>query len=242
MPPVSSGHGEESGHTNVFVPTSVDFHYWGCRRAATVDGTELTIPPVKDLPVFISCGLYVGVELGLGREFDTTNRGRWLPRTTTSTTRPTVTSTIVAVCSAPVYALDPAKPAPRTEPTHAAAPPRYHTLVTTLRGQLLAFGAGKGGRLGNGGEEDEWIPRPVIGFVGSESWVDVGTGTGTGAERLVEHRRRAVACSGGDMHSLAVDEDGQVYAFGYNGSGRLGVGDSAPRYEATLVNASSWLA
>ena len=52
---------------------------------------------------------------------------------------------------------------------------------------------------------------------------------------------RIVACSGGDMHSLAIGESGRVYGMGYNGSGRLGVGDNTPRYEPALVNASAWV-
>ena len=36
-----------------------------------------------------------------------------------------------------------------------------HTAVWTDAGELFTFGLGDNGRLGNGGEEDEFVPRPV---------------------------------------------------------------------------------
>lgn len=102
----------------------------------------------------------------------------------------------------------------------------FHSLAVSVNGALYSFGAGKGGRLGNGCTEDEWLPYRVVVCGGAD-----GSG---GDERIV-------ACSGGDMHSLAIGESGRVYGMGYNGSGRLGVGDNTPRYEPALVNASAWV-
>ena len=102
----------------------------------------------------------------------------------------------------------------------------FHSLAVSVKGALYSFGAGKGGRLGNGCTDDEWLPYRVT--------VGAGAGGSGGDERIV-------ACSGGDMHSLAIGESGRVYGMGYNGSGRLGVGDNVPRYEPALVNASAWV-
>ena len=43
--------------------------------------------------------------------------------------------------------------------------------------------------------------------------------------------------SAGGCHSLAVATDGALYSFGCGGNGRLGLGDSADRWEPTLVSA-----
>jgi len=48
-----------------------------------------------------------------------------------------------------------------------------------------------------------------------------------------------VAIAAGFDHSLALDESGNVWAWGSNGSGQLGQGDFVERHEPTLVRDST---
>ncbi|CAL1714552.1 unnamed protein product [Somion occarium] len=89
------------------------------------------------------------------------------------------------------------------------------SLVLTESGRVFAFGSAEKGQLGNGktGEhivtggkvvfDAEWEPIPVRGFDN---------------KKIVE-----IAC--GQQHSIARDEEGLVYVWGYNGYCRLGLGN-----------------
>lgn len=47
--------------------------------------------------------------------------------------------------------------------------------------------------------------------------------------------KKIAQISSGNQHSLALDEDGNVYAWGYAGYARLGLGDQKDQLVPTLV-------
>ncbi len=87
-------------------------------------------------------------------------------------------------------------------PVAAIAAGSSHALALTASGQVYAWGANVFGQLGDGADTDAAVPVPLAAPPGA-----VFT---------------AIA-AGGD-HSLALSSTGQVYAWGFNGSGQLGDG------------------
>ena len=77
-----------------------------------------------------------------------------------------------------------------------------HSLVVTEEGTLYAFGEGNNGRLGHGHLGSEHYPKVVD---------------------ALRHERITAAAAGGE-HSLALTEDGSVFAWGDNEFGQLGTG------------------
>ena len=77
-----------------------------------------------------------------------------------------------------------------------------HTAVVTEDGGVYTFGCGKGGRLGHGCEENELAPRrvPAAGFNGE----------------------RVVMVAAGEVHTVALSEQGRAYTWGFGNSGQLG--------------------
>ena len=78
-----------------------------------------------------------------------------------------------------------------------------HSLVVLADGRVLASGYNLYGQLGDGGNLNQPIPVPVSGFGAS---------------------RRVTAVAAGAYHSLAVGEDGSVFAWGADEFGQLGDG------------------
>ena len=79
----------------------------------------------------------------------------------------------------------------------------FHSMALTTSGELYTWGNGRRGQLGHGGKDDEAVPRIVEGVVGGTV---------------------VVGMSGGDIHSLAITEEGRVLVFGKAADGRLGLG------------------
>ena len=77
------------------------------------------------------------------------------------------------------------------------------SFVLTDSGSAYSFGHGYAGRLGHGNERNLCTPKQIAAFIG----------------------RRVTSISSGGAHSLALTDDGHVYAFGEGGDGRLGVAD-----------------
>jgi alpha-tubulin suppressor-like RCC1 family protein len=81
-----------------------------------------------------------------------------------------------------------------------------HTVALMADGTVWAWGANDNGALGDGTTTDSPVPVQVVG--------PGGTGYLAGVA--------AVACQGGS--TVALKDDGTVWAWGYNGNGRLGDG------------------
>ena len=77
-----------------------------------------------------------------------------------------------------------------------------HTAVVTEDGGVYTFGCGKGGRLGHGDEENQLTPRrvPAAAF----------------------NCERVVMVAAGEMHTVALNEGGHSYTWGFGNSGQLG--------------------
>lgn len=93
-----------------------------------------------------------------------------------------------------------------------------HLLVLTTAGHIYSWGAGEQGQLGR-----RVVERRKI--------------NGTNPERVVlgSRSRRAVRIGAGNMHSFAVDEAGDVWAWGLNGAGQTGTGARGAGTDAEAV-------
>eukprot|EP01114_Cavostelium_apophysatum_P023701 TRINITY_DN9013_c0_g1_i1.p1 TRINITY_DN9013_c0_g1~~TRINITY_DN9013_c0_g1_i1.p1 ORF type:complete len:439 (-),score=51.20 TRINITY_DN9013_c0_g1_i1:51-1367(-) len=85
---------------------------------------------------------------------------------------------------------------------------KNHTLVQTDLGELLCFGAGGQGQLGNGARKNQFYPVPVM---------DVPRAT-----------LQSFAC--GYSHSLALTTDGKLYMWGYISADHLGLSENGEEY------------
>lgn len=85
----------------------------------------------------------------------------------------------------------------------ATAAGSNHGLAITPTGEVFAWGANAAGQLGDNSTTNRTVPVAVD-----------ATGDLTG--------KSVVAVAAGDLHSLALTSDGEVFAWGSNGSGRLG--------------------
>lgn len=82
-----------------------------------------------------------------------------------------------------------------------------YSLAVNEQGQVFAWGSGDGGQLGLGTtEEAVRVPRLI--------------------KKLCEHRISQVMC--GNQHCIALSKDGQVFVWGGNSSGQLGLGKGEP--------------
>ncbi|XP_064190725.1 probable E3 ubiquitin-protein ligase HERC3 isoform X1 [Anguilla rostrata] len=82
-----------------------------------------------------------------------------------------------------------------------------HSVAVNELGQVFTWGAGGGGQLGLGtAEEAVRIPRLI--------------------KKLCEHRISQVMC--GNQHCIALSKDGQLFTWGQNSSGQLGLGKGRP--------------
>jgi alpha-tubulin suppressor-like RCC1 family protein len=88
-----------------------------------------------------------------------------------------------------------------------------HTLALTSTGTLYAWGLNNRGQLGDGGVTDSHVPVQIT--------VPAGV--------------TFTALAAGGAHSVALTSIGQVYTWGWNSSGQLGIGSTAESHTPVLV-------
>ena len=94
-----------------------------------------------------------------------------------------------------------------------------HSMVLTRDGKVWTWGSGRSGRLGHGNTESQRLPKLVEGVAPGGSG-----GQTLGGAPLGHHWARVISISAGYDHSLAVREQGTVYAWGSSEYGQLGRG------------------
>lgn len=80
--------------------------------------------------------------------------------------------------------------------------------------KVYAFGQNNSGQVGCGSTANQPTPRRVSAVIGSTKIV-------------------SIAC--GQTSSFAVSDNGEVYAWGYNGNGQLGIGNTVNQYNPTKI-------
>lgn len=81
----------------------------------------------------------------------------------------------------------------------------HHSMALTTDGEIFAWGQNNCGQIGSGSTTNQPAPRKV----------SAGIGT-----------RKCIAISCGQTSSMAVLDNGEVYGWGYNGNGQLGLGNN----------------
>ncbi|KAG7033821.1 Ultraviolet-B receptor UVR8 [Cucurbita argyrosperma subsp. argyrosperma] len=85
----------------------------------------------------------------------------------------------------------------------------WHTLCITAEGLIYVFGGNQFGQLGTGADQGETVPRlldaPILG----------------------SKRAKRISC--GARHNAVLTDDGQLFSWGWNKYGQLGLGDSIDR-------------
>ena len=89
-------------------------------------------------------------------------------------------------------------------PVISAAAGGYHSLALTADGEVWSWGLNNHGQLGLGGFANTTAPQPVAGL----------------------HGRRVVQLDGGEHHSLALTQQGELLGFGRADSNQLGLGEA----------------
>ena len=121
-------------------------------------------------------------------------------------------SKVTTVSSTPKYLK-----ALRGHPVAKVACGHSHSLVLTKAGELFTWGEGRCGQLGCGVQRACFIPQQVI------------------FKNRQEQPITIVDMAGGSGHSGAVTASGDLYMWGLNNYGQLGVGDQEPRFYPTPV-------
>lgn len=89
-----------------------------------------------------------------------------------------------------------------------------HSAAVTSDGRVFTFGWSKYGQLGLGDHEDRLVPAEVSGLAG----------------------RHVVAIAGGWRHTMALDSEGGVWAWGWNKFGQLGIGSTEDQASPVAVS------
>jgi len=121
-----------------------------------------------------------------------------------------------------------------------------HTALITTTGLLLTCGHGETGRLGHGDERSRHFPTVVRAFLGNQGADNNNSSNSSsgGSNRVLGSNPSApqspraegvvfVAC--GREHTVAVDEDGGVWSWGWGEAGRLGIGEVGKVLTPTLI-------
>ncbi|CAG5128531.1 unnamed protein product [Candidula unifasciata] len=81
----------------------------------------------------------------------------------------------------------------------------HHTMALTLDGEIYAWGQNNCGQVGTGSTANQPSPRKITAVIGGKAAL-------------------AIAC--GQTSSVALMDNGEVYGWGYNGNGQLGIGNN----------------
>jgi alpha-tubulin suppressor-like RCC1 family protein len=87
------------------------------------------------------------------------------------------------------------------------------SFILNSQGQIFGFGNGQSGRLGIGNSMFQYSPVLI-------------SGSGIG---------KVLDITTGQYHSLLLNDQGQIYSFGDNESGRLGLGDTKEKWVPMLI-------
>lgn len=107
----------------------------------------------------------------------------------------------------------------------------WHTLAVKTDGTVWGWGHNESGQIGT--ERDAYCTEPVPVQVPGIVLTAAESGPVSGVTRVA--RTRGVMA--GSRHSVALKDDGTVWAWGSNGSGQLGDGTTTDRRTPTLVSA-----
>lgn len=99
------------------------------------------------------------------------------------------------------------------------------SLALTASGKLYAMGSTEKGQLGNGRTGEHFVTSNKLAF---------NTHTEPILVRALSDKK-IVEISCGQQHSIAMDEDGYCYAWGFGGYGRLGLGSSDDQLSPVLI-------
>nr|CAH0100079.1 unnamed protein product [Daphnia galeata] len=91
----------------------------------------------------------------------------------------------------------------------------HHCLALTNEGEVFAWGQNNGGQCGSGTTTGQSVPRRVTSGIGG-------------------HKVVAIAC--GQLTSMALLDDGDLYGWGYNGNGELGIGNNNNQHNPVRVS------
>ncbi|URD78863.1 E3 ubiquitin-protein ligase [Musa troglodytarum] len=91
----------------------------------------------------------------------------------------------------------------------------WHTVCTSVDGGVYSFGGNQFGQLGTGSDQAETLPKQLD------------------APCLENKNAKLISC--GARHSAMLTEDGQVFCWGWNKYGQLGLGDSIDRNIPAVV-------
>lgn len=108
---------------------------------------------------------------------------------------------------------------------------RYRNVYTSRSGAGLSFAIDEDGYLWAWGQN-------LSGALGLGDTVNRSSPVQVGAHRW---RMVAISSNADVAHTLAIREDGTLWAWGDNTNGKLGVGDTTDRSSPVLVSAESWL-
>ncbi|CAN6442816.1 unnamed protein product [Victoria cruziana] len=96
----------------------------------------------------------------------------------------------------------------------------WHTVCVSVDGRVYAFGGNQFGQLGTGNNQAETLPRLLL------------------APSLERNHAKLVSC--GARHSAIVTEGGEVFCWGWNKYGQLGLGDTINRSTPCPVQISDF--
>ena len=106
---------------------------------------------------------------------------------------------------------------------------RYCSFILKKSGKLFAFGYNIYGQLGLGDKRDRYIPTLLM-KTGDDIIPSLNLPV---RDKVKDNTIRQIVCGG--YHSLILKESGELFVFGYNVYGQLGLGDNKKRITPKLL-------